>query len=223
MKAKATQRRKKDLSTWAITLTYAVMTFVVGMIFPRAEHYFLPNSVSTMSAPAAMGICGAVASGMIALTGIVFSLIFVMVQFSATAYSPRLVIWVARDPIMSHSLGMFTATFCYSLTMLAWVDRESAGHVPLVSGWMVFALLLGSIGMFIALIDRVGKLQINRMLIFTGDQGRKAIRELFGAAGPAAASPVKLDPGSATQTVTYSGRPRVIQLIRFPDLVRLAK
>ena len=91
MTAKTTKKRKKELSTWGIPLTYVVLTFVVGMLFPRAEHYLLPQLVSTMSAPAAMGICGAVASGMIALTGIVFSLAFVMVQFSATAYSPRLV------------------------------------------------------------------------------------------------------------------------------------
>jgi uncharacterized membrane protein len=48
---------------------------------------------------------------MIALTAIVFSLTFVMAQFSATAYSPRLVLWVSRDPVISHALGVFTATF----------------------------------------------------------------------------------------------------------------
>lgn len=37
----------------------------------------------------AIGIYSVIASGMIALTGLVFSFAFVMVQFSATAYSPR--------------------------------------------------------------------------------------------------------------------------------------
>ena len=36
----------------------------------------------------------AAASGMMALTGIVFAMAFVMVQFSAVAYSPRLVLWL---------------------------------------------------------------------------------------------------------------------------------
>ena len=45
--------------------------------------------MAQISAPAAMAIYSAVGSGMLALTGIVFSLAFVMVQFSATAYSPR--------------------------------------------------------------------------------------------------------------------------------------
>lgn len=72
-----------------------------------------------MSVGPAIGIYSAIASGMIALTGIVFSLAFVMVQFSATAYSPRLVLWIARDPVVSHALGIFTATFFYALTALA--------------------------------------------------------------------------------------------------------
>jgi len=53
-----------------------------------------------MSISSATAIYSSIASGMIALTGIVFSLTFVMVQFSASAYSPRLVQWVARDPVI---------------------------------------------------------------------------------------------------------------------------
>jgi hypothetical protein len=43
-----------------------------------------------MSAPAAMAIYTSIGSGVLALTGIVFSLAFVMVQFSSMAYAPRL-------------------------------------------------------------------------------------------------------------------------------------
>src|SRR5262249_49331983 len=97
--------------------------------------------------------------------------------------------------------------------------------VPLISGWGVFALLVASIGLFIALIERLGTLQVNRMLIFTGDQGRKAIDELYPLSGP---------PGSAkeaqhverlpvTQTITHVGRPQVIQAIRVTAIMEQAK
>ena len=87
---------------------------------------------------------------MIALTGIVFSLTFVMVQFSATAYSPRLVLWIARDRVMSHALGLFTATFLYAIAALTGVDRNGSGKVPFISAWAVVALLMASVGMFIS-------------------------------------------------------------------------
>jgi uncharacterized membrane protein len=82
---------------------------------------------------------------MMALTGIVFSIAFVMVQFSAIAYSARLVLWFARDHTLFNSLGAFVATFVYALCTLAWVDRESSGTVPLFSCMLVAAMLAVSI------------------------------------------------------------------------------
>ena len=117
-----------------------------------------------------------------ALTGIVFSLTFLMVQFSATAYSPRLVMWIARDPVLSHALGVFSATFLYAIAALSWLDRGNSRKVLFISAWAVIALLLASVGMFIALIQRVGLLQINRMLLFIANQGREVIEKLYGAA-----------------------------------------
>src|SRR5262249_4423072 len=163
--------RNSAVTPWLIPLSYAVGALTMGFTVPRLANSVLPGFVSTISVNSAIGIYSAVASGMIALTGIVFSLTFVMVQFSATAYSPRLVLWIARDPIMSHSIGVFTATFLYSLAALAWVDRGGSGRVPLAGSVFVIALLIVSVLMFICLIQRVGMLQVNRMLIFTADQG----------------------------------------------------
>jgi uncharacterized membrane protein len=89
----------------------------------------------------------------------VFSLVFVMAQFSAVAHSPRLVLWIARDRVIWHSLGVFTATFIYSMAAIAWLDRDRSGRVLFFSGWLVVGLLLASVGMFIALVDRVAVLQ----------------------------------------------------------------
>ncbi len=221
---KRTREHWLRLTGWIIPLAYAAGALLVGMTVPRLEHHLLPGLISGMSAPAAMGVCGAIASGMIALTGIVFSLTFVMVQFSASAYSPRLVLWVARDPVMSHALGVFSATFLYALLLLGWVDRGASGKVPLISGWLVVIFLMASMGMFIALIERVGLLQVNRMLIFTGDQGRRAVHELYPPLQPAAPLPEVADFHGLplTQTLTHTGRPQVIQAIHVRPLIEMA-
>ncbi len=221
---KGTHRRWLRRTGWIIPFEYALGALTVGMVLPRFEHYFLPGLVSTMSAPAAMSICSSIASGMIALTGIVFSLTFVMVQFSASAYSPRLVLWVARDPVMSHALGVFSATFLYALMLLAWVDRSGSGRVPLISQWLTVGLLLASMGMFIALIERVARLQVNRMLIFTGDQGREAIEALYGPLDSTATiqTPTGYSDLPVTQTLRHVGRPRAIQAVDVAALLTLA-
>lgn len=206
-------------------MAYTTITLLIGITFPRLEHHFMPQMVSTMSAASAMSVCSAIASGMIALTGIVFSLTFVMVQFSATAYSPRLVLWLARDRVMSHALGVFIATFLYALIMLAWVDRNASGRVPFISSWMVVGLLLASMGMFITLIQRITLLQINRMLVFTANRGRAAIDEVYISTKQNAniASITDSQRGSITQTLLHSGRPRVVQAVNVSELVNLAR
>ena len=113
-------RRRLD---WVIPLIYSAAAVVLGAAIPRLERRYLPHLVAPMPSSVAIAIDSSVASGMLALTGIVFALAFVMVQFGALAYSPRLVSWISRDRLMMHAIGAFTATFLYALAALAWVDR----------------------------------------------------------------------------------------------------
>ena len=219
------ERYSRQIGTWGIPAAYAAAAIVAGMTFPRIEGRLFPELISKLSVSAAMAMYSAIASGMIALTGIVFSLSFVMVQFSATAYSPRLVLWIARDPVMSHALGIFTATFLYAIAALAGVDRSSSGRVPSISVWVVVALLLASVAMFISLIHRIGLLQVNRMLIFTGDQGRRVITALYPSVRPSgvATGSDEFRALTCVQSVIHHGRPRSIQAVDVDALVSLAK
>jgi uncharacterized membrane protein len=194
-----------------------------GFVIPRFTSVLLPKLVSTISVGAAIGIYSSVASGMITLTGIVFSLTFMMSQFSATAYSPRLVLWIGRDPVISHALGIFTATFLYSLNALAWVDRNGMGRVPLSSLWMVVLLLLASVVMLMMLIYQTGRLQVNRILIFTGDQGREIIESLYPSIEiPEDSGPRETNRMPGTQTLLHHGKPRILQEVDIHMLMRLA-
>jgi uncharacterized membrane protein len=219
------KRHGRQLNAWGIPALYAVVAVAAGMTLPRIESRIFPGLIAAVSIPVAMAIYSAVASGMLALTGIVFSLTFVMVQFSATAYSPRLVPWVVRDPVMAHALGVFTATFLYAIAALAGIDRSGSGKVPFISTWLVVALLLASVGMFISLIQRVGLLQVNRMLIFTGDQGRKVITTMYPSMHAVAPATGSGDFRSLprTQTLTHRGRPRSVQAVDASSLANSAK
>jgi len=215
--------RGAGFKPWFVPLLYAAGALLFGFTVPRLAYNLLPGYVSTISVNVAIGFYSAIASGMIALTGIVFSLTFVMVQFSATAYSPRLVLWISRDPVISHALGVFTATFVYALAALAWVDRGGSGRVPLAGVLVVGLLLIISVMMFISLIQRVGMLQVNRMLIFTGDQGRKVIENLYPPIDtPLSPGPTELPNSQCLQTLLHHGHPRVVQAANIPRLVEMA-
>lgn len=211
------------LSAWLIPLTYAAAAILCGFTVPRIAYHLLPGVVSTISVNAAIGFYSAVASGMLALTAIIFSLTFLMLQFSATAYSPRLVLWIARDPVISHAMGIFTATFLYALASLAWVDRYGSGRVPWIGIFVVTSLLIVSIVMFITLIQRVGKLQVTQMLIFTGDRGRDVIEELYPPLDtPVSAALTESLDSPCTQLLLHHGRPSKVQTIDIDAMVLIA-
>src|SRR5438046_1590224 len=130
---RALRPRFRLLPDWSTPLLYAVAALAFGTAVPRLEHQWFPGLFNPITAPIAIAIDSSVASGMLALTGIVFALAFVTVQFGAIAYSPRLVSWIARDPFVMHAIGIFTATFLYALAALAWVDRAGSGRVPFLS------------------------------------------------------------------------------------------
>jgi len=215
--------RKTHAKAWFVPLVYAAAALTSGVTVARLANVLLPGYTSTVSANAAIGIYSAIASGMLALTGIVFSLTFVMVQFSATVYSPRLVLWIARDPVISHATGAFTATFLYALVALAWVDRSGTGRVPLVGIVVVTALLIVSVMMFISLIQRVSMLQVARMLVFTGDHGREIIESLYPPLDtPASPSSIEVSDVPILQTLVHHGHPLMVQAVDVPALVRIA-
>jgi uncharacterized membrane protein len=85
---------------WLIPMIYVGGSAVCGLVLPRLEQAYLGSYTIGLSVTSAQACLSAAASGMMALTGIVFAMAFVMVQFSAIAYSPRLVLWFARDQVL---------------------------------------------------------------------------------------------------------------------------
>jgi len=213
---------------WLITFWYAAASLVAGLLLPRFEHAYLSTAVSHLSVASAQALLSSVASGMMALTGIVFSIAFVIVQFSSTAYSPRLTALIGQNPRLYHALGFFIATFSYALATLGWVDRNKEGTVPFLSMALVFALLGGSMVSLALLVQQLGTLQITRVLRLVGNEGRRLIeRELAPSNAIAQAGDSNDDPAPAladvTQIVTHQGEPLYVVGIDTKELARWAR
>jgi uncharacterized membrane protein len=212
------------MQLWLIPTVYAAASIVGGFVVPRLESVYLGRTLG-LSVASAQAYLSAVASGMMALTGIVFSIAFVLVQFNAIVYSPRLVVWFARDRLLFHSLGMFIATFSYSLATLAWVDRSGAGGVPLLSAVIVAVMLVASMLSLSLLVQRLNHLQITQVLHTLGDTGREVIRSTYQHVGWRSAgsdAPDRL-PSSVPLTVKHAGRPRSVTSIDIGKLVSQAR
>jgi uncharacterized membrane protein len=214
---------------WLIPMAYTIASLAAGLVLPRLEQAYLSEFTHAMSVSSALAFFATVSSGMMALTGIVFAIAFVVVQFGTLAYSPRLVVMFASSRMQFHALGIFSATFAYSLVALAWTDRGGSGTVPLFSTVLVILLLVASMLAFARLIESINGLQIHNVLRVIGGRGRSVIHAMFpdiiagGNGGQPDGTTVSSDLAPPTQTLTYSGEPRVIAKFDISALVSLAE
>jgi uncharacterized membrane protein len=140
------------------------------------------------------------------------------------------VLWFARDRMLFHALGAFTATFVYALFTLAWVDRGGSAKVPLFSMLLVGIMIIVSMLLFSRLVQRLGDLQIGNVLHLLGDQGRAVIGEMFRRLDDSSATPHAVKSaasmarlGRVNQTVKYFGKPRTVAKLDVNSLVALAR
>ncbi|PRC51348.1 DUF2254 domain-containing protein, partial [Mycobacterium sp. ITM-2017-0098] len=81
-------------------------------------------------ADAAREVLGAVATSLITVTSLTFSLTVVTLQLASSQYTPRLLRTFAADRFVQRTLALFLATFVYALTVLRTVrnDDDSAAE-----------------------------------------------------------------------------------------------
>ena len=216
---------------WLIPMAYTIASILAGLIIPPLEFAYAPALGRLASVSSAQAFLSAASSGMMALTGIVFSIGVIVFQLTTAMYSKRLTSLLSRNPVMYHALGMFVATFVYSLSALPWVDRGGSGRVPFLSMWLVSALLVASMVFLSLLVHRIGLMQVTRVLRIVGNQGRLVIRQTYlvphetmrAKFAKLRARGAQVCAGKADRTITYSGDPEAIASIDVAALVRSAR
>ena len=110
-------------------------------------------------AEGARGVLSAIATSTVTVTGVVFSITIVALQLASSQYSPRVLRNFSNDRINQTVLGVFIATFTYSLLVLRTV-RAGEGEqlfVPSISIGVAIALALLSVGCLIFYIHHVAR------------------------------------------------------------------
>jgi uncharacterized membrane protein len=113
-----------------------------------------PATFGSISAASAQTALSALASGMLAFTGFVTSVVLLVVQFGTSEFSTRLVRWFNRDTTLRYALGTFTATFLYALVSTAQINTGSGSAPPSRTLVAALVLTLLSIFMFLRLVTK---------------------------------------------------------------------
>jgi uncharacterized membrane protein len=143
-----------------ITAAYVVVALVLGSQGDAVGARLLGTSVALLSSASATAILGAIASGTMALTAIVFSLVLVALQVGGSAYSPRVVDILNRNTFLGHALGVFTGTFLYALLAMRTVDLGGRSGVNISVIVVAMIWLIASVTVLTLLLPQVRTLAI---------------------------------------------------------------
>ena len=110
------------------------------------------------TAEGARSVLAVIATSMLTFTGLVFSITMLVLQAASSQLSPRVMRTFLRDRGNQVVLGLFVATFVYTLLVLHTVrapTEAGGGFVPSLAILVAFVLLLSSVGAFIWYIDHM--------------------------------------------------------------------
>ena len=217
-------RRLRVYRPWAAPLLYAGLAIAMGFRGPELGSEIFGTAVARMSAESAIALLASIATGMMALTGIVFSLVFVALQFGTSSYGPRLGDELGSQRFLSHALGVFSGTFLYSSFAIRSVDMEGFSGIPLPAVVIAFLWLAASVVMLVLLVPMLQGLAMASVLDRLGRVAMADTRTLFPRlAGRDPHRPAPPPPsGTPTQTLLHQGPVRYLVALDEKALVRLA-
>ncbi len=172
----ATARDTVRTQLWPLPVVGVLVAAVCGVLLPRFDAYaddsipaWLDGVLFGGDADAARTVLAAVSSSLITVTSLTFSLTVVTLQLASSQFSPRLLRTFTSDVFVQATLGLFLATFTYSLTVLRAVrsSRNSAGaaFVPKMSVTLSFILAIASvIGLVVFLAHLARQIRVETML-----------------------------------------------------------
>jgi uncharacterized membrane protein len=156
-------RDRLRLSLWFLPALFALAAALLAVVLSAVDKA-VPDDASFVlftfsgTAAGARAMLSTIAQAMLTFTGLVFTITMLVLQLASNQLSPRVMRTFLRDRSNQIVLGLFVATFVYTLIVLGEVrtatDRVD-GFVPAISIWVAFALLLASVGAFIYYIDHM--------------------------------------------------------------------
>lgn len=161
-------------SIWVLPLLGMLAALVVAPVLVRLED--ATGSKLAVDPDAARALLGSLASSMFAFIVFVCSAILVIVQLASAQLTPRIIAVVFRNRVTKYSLTVFVFTFAFSLA----VQTRIGAAVPLITGRLAAYSCVVSIGVFLYLIDHVGKaLRPSVALRNVAQLGREVIESVY--------------------------------------------
>jgi uncharacterized membrane protein len=204
---------------------WPVLSMVAALLVARLLHAVEEEMGWSSNLPpsSAQAVLGTMAASMFTFIVFVCSALLVAVQLASSLLTPRIIAIVFRDPVTKASMVAFVFTFTFTLAVLVRITTT----VPPVMPYLAAYSCLASLGIFLYLIDHVGKaLRPSGALWAVASLGREVIASVYPKRltelPDAAPPPAAVLAGQPTCTIPNQ-RDGVVLAFNIPGLVALAQ
>jgi uncharacterized membrane protein len=136
-------------------------------------------------AAAAQIILGTIASSMMTVVSVVYSILLVALSLASMQFSTRILHELVRDRTSQVTLGVFVGTFVYCLLLLRIVQSQPQPVVPAVGVGIAILLALGAMGQLVYFIHHIAhSIQANHLVDRIASDSEAIIDAVFPAAPP---------------------------------------
>lgn len=194
----------------ALFAAAAVLLAVVTLFIDRESDVARLTALYFGGSPeGARSVLATIAQSMLTFTALVFTITMIVLQLASSQLSPRVIRTFLRDRGNQVVLGLFVATFLYTLVVLREVRSAESGSefVPGLSIFVAFILLIACVGAFIYYIDHMAHaIRATDVLESIATETHDAIERLFpdaAAEDPDAEAALNL-PGPPDANATVS-------------------
>jgi uncharacterized membrane protein len=215
-------RRKRRLRAGTVQLLGAATAVALAFLAPQVHIGFdIPTT-------RAIEMLIAVGAGTVTFIGIVFSLLFLVVQFASTTFTPRLNLF-RDDPIVWRAFAFYTAVVVYSLTAALVIgrDEQTSAVVPIIAFVAVLAVIIVYRRLQMGAFQSI---QLASALAQIARRGREVIDGLYVLKAPACDTTSGPEPAhraaadeAALRKLLWPRPAAVVQVIDVPRVLRAAE
>ncbi|WP_104167815.1 DUF2254 domain-containing protein [Arthrobacter sp. SX1312] len=175
-------------SLWVVPVLFILGGIALSLITTSIDDGdMIPESV-TGDTTAAMQILYLIAFAMLTLTGLVLSLLVLVVQLAMGSFSPRIVRQILQDRPSQVALGLFAGTFSHALpSMRAIRTTPDGGTVPGLAVLIAIVLVLSCIATLVWYLNHIGQsLRAAALVGWVAHDTLKTLDRVYPGSGTAA-------------------------------------
>ncbi|WP_157365808.1 DUF2254 domain-containing protein [Arthrobacter sp. Leaf234] len=175
---------------WPVPLAAVLAAILLGQFLPVVDRRldddlpaWLTGVLFSGGPEAARSLLETIASSMVTVTSLTFSLTVVTLQLASSQFSPRLLRTFTRDRFVHNTLALFLATFVFALTVLRSIRVETSSgpaFVPELAVTAAFVLTITSvIGLVLFLAHLSRQIRVETMLRDVHHEADQTLDKVF--------------------------------------------